>query len=116
MRPRGQHKYGARKTTLNGINFDSKAEAQYYQRLLLLQRAGEVTSIELQPVYELQPAYKRNGRKVRAITYIADFLVTYKDGRQEIVDCKGMKTEVYRLKKKLFEYRYPELTIVEVGA
>lgn len=108
------HKYGARKTTIDGITFDSRAEAQYYQRLRLLQRAGEVTDIQLQPTYELQPGYKRNGRKVQPITYVADFLVTYKDGRQEIVDVKGQKTEVYRIKKKLFEYRYPDLQIVEV--
>lgn len=48
--------------------------------------------------------------------YVADFKVTYADGRVEIIDCKGMKTEAYKIKKKLFEYRYPELTIKEVSA
>lgn len=73
-------------------------------------------SLELQPVYELQEGYKRGKRKVQPITYIADFLVTYKDGRQAVIDVKGVKTEVYRIKKKLFEYKYPDLEIVEVSA
>jgi hypothetical protein len=110
------HKYGARKTTIDGITFDSQAEASYYRRLLLLQRAGEVTENQLQPVYELQPGYTRNGKKVRAINYVADFLVTYKDGRQELIDVKGHKTKEYLLKKKIFEYKYPDMQIVEVGA
>jgi len=46
--------------------------------------------------------------------YVADFLVTYADGRKEIVDCKGVRTSVYRLKKRLFAEKYPELTIKEV--
>lgn len=109
-------KYGARKTTIDGITFDSQHEAKYYQQLTLLQRAGEVKQFELQPVYELQPGYKRGKKKIQPITYKADFLVTYKDGRQEIIDCKGMKTEVYRIKKKMFEYKYPDLEIKEVSA
>lgn len=100
------HKYGAKKTTINGITFDSQAEANFYAELKLLQRAGEVTDIELQPKFELLPAYTINGRKVRPTHYIADFRVTYKDGREEIIDCKGFRTKEYRLKKKMFESKY----------
>lgn len=113
---RKRHKYGARKTTIDGITFDSQAEANFYSKLKLLKHAGEVIDYQLQPEYELIPAYKKNGRKIRATHYRADFLVTYKSGKQEIIDVKGKPTAEYKLKKKLFEYRYPELEIVEVSA
>jgi hypothetical protein len=111
-------KYGARKTKVDGILFDSQAEANYYQNLLLLQRAGEVTKIQRQPEYVLQPPFlsKHTRKIVRGIKYRADFLVTYKDGREEIIDVKGHKTKEYLLKKKLFEFKYPDLQIVEVEA
>lgn len=100
---------------VDNIQFDSQAEANYYRQLKLLKMAGEVTAFEIQPTYILQEGYKRGKRKVQPITYKADFLVTYKDGRQEVVDVKGMRTPVYALKKKIFEYKYPELEIVEVA-
>ena len=100
---------------VDNIQFDSQAEANYYRQLKLLQRAGEVVEFEIQPTFILQEGYKRGKRKVQPITYKADFLVTYNDGRKEIIDVKGAKTEVYRLKKKIFEYKYPDLEIVEVA-
>lgn len=109
-------KYKSRKTIVDNIPFDSLAEANYYKRLKLLRKAGEIKDFELQPIYILQDAYKRGKRKVQPITYKADFLVTYKDGRKEIIDVKGMKTEVYRIKKKMFEYKFPDLEIIEVTA
>lgn len=109
-------KYGARKTMMDGIAFDSVAEAKYYAQLKILKACGDVKEFEIQPTYVLQEGYKRGKRKVQPITYKADFLVTYKNGQQEVIDVKGAKTEVYRIKKKLFEYRYPDLEIKEVSA
>lgn len=100
VKPR--HKYNAQKTVIDGIRFDSKAEAEYYLQLKLLQKAGEIVSIELQPEFELLPAEKGK----RAVKYVADFLVTYSDGREEIIDVKGVKTAVYRLKKRWVEHKY----------
>lgn len=99
-------KYGARKTTIDGIVFDSNLEANYYCQLKMLMKAKIVSSFEVQPTFELQEGYKKGKRKIQPITYIADFHVYYADGREEIVDCKGLKTEVYRIKKKIFEYKY----------
>lgn len=111
------NKYGARKTTLDGITFDSQAEASYYRKLLLLKGAGEITEIELQPVFILQESKTRaDGTKLLPIKYKADFRVTYKDGRQEIIDVKGHKTKEYIMKKKMFLFRYPDLSIKEVKA
>jgi hypothetical protein len=103
-------KYRAQKTKVDGITFDSKGEADYYCQLKLLQRAGEVTDIKLQPRYPILDASERS----RGIDYVADFLVTYADGRQEIIDFKGVRTAVYRMKKKMFHERYPNLEIREV--
>ncbi|AHV96141.1 DUF1064 domain-containing protein [Paenibacillus sabinae] len=116
MRSSLKHKYGAVKTVVGDIVFDSKKEARRYKELMLMKRAGIVTDVQLQPVYELVPKFthKATGEKIRAVTYKGDFLVTYADGRQEIEDAKGMKTEVYKLKRKLFMNKYPELTIKEV--
>lgn len=108
------HKYNAKKTVVDGITFDSKKEAKFYVTLKKLKEDGFVTEFVMQPVYILQEGYKRGKRSIQPITYKADFLVTYADGTIQIVDCKGVKTEVYRIKKKIFEYRYPDLEIVEV--
>lgn len=102
---------------MDGIKFDSKKEAEYYCQLKLLKQAGEIKDYKLQPRYELQPAFEKNGKKYRAITYIADFAIINNDGTTEVVDVKSsktFKTQVYRIKKKMFEYKYPELTIKEV--
>lgn len=108
-------KYHSRKTTVDGITFDSKAEAARYSELKLLQRAGLIRDLTLQPEFELIPQYKKNGRTVRRTTYRADFSYTEtKTGRYVIEDVKGVRTELYRLKKKLFEYRYPDWEIKEI--
>jgi hypothetical protein len=107
-------KYHAKKTIIDGKPFDSLKESRRYSELLLLAKAGEVTNIECQPRFLLQESFKKNGKTHRKIEYVADFRVTYADGRVEIEDVKGIKTEVYRLKKKLFEKKYPELTLTEI--
>lgn len=108
-------KYRSKKIIIDGISFDSKREGNRYIELKLLEKAGKIKDLELQHQYELQPSFRKNGKTIRAITYVADF--TYFDlERMRIVveDVKGFKTDVYMLKRKLFEYKFPELTIVEV--
>jgi hypothetical protein len=107
-------KYNTVRTEFDGIKFASKKEAEYYKNLLLLKQAGEVIDIKLQPEFELQEGYIKDGAKIRPIKYIADFLVVYKDGHIEIIDTKGYrKDKVYLLKKKLFHYKFKGLTIKE---
>jgi hypothetical protein len=81
-----------------------------------MMKAGEVKEISLQPGFVLLDGYEKNGKKVRPIVYRADFKVYYTDGRVEVEDVKSKATmtEAYKIKKKLFEKRYPELTINEV--
>jgi len=97
----------------DGHKFDSKREHKYYEELLQLKNAGIVKEIILQPEFELQESYVKDGKKVKEIKYIADFKVIYSDGTEEIIDVKGFKNEIYKLKKKLFHYKYPNLTIKE---
>ena len=86
------------KRTYDGITFDSIWECQCYKLLRLFYPREQ---IQLQVKYELLEGYTIKGRKVRPINYLLDFEV---DGI--CIDAKGHKTEVFRLKKKLFEYRY----------
>lgn len=106
-------KYHSRKTIVDGIEFDSRKEADRYCILHLLEKAGKISNLVIQPKYELQPSYRKNGKAIRKIEYIADFEYM-ENGQLVIEDVKGYKTDVYKLKKKLFEYKYPELTIKEI--
>lgn len=101
------HKYNAKKTTVDGITFDSKKEAMRYKELKELQRVGKIDMLELQPRFELQESFKHKGKTIRKIEYVADFV--YRDlSTYELIveDVKGVKTDVYKLKKKLFLKRY----------
>ena len=106
-------KYGNIKTKVDGIEFDSKKEAAFYMELKVREKAGEVKDITLQPRFELQPKFDKDGTHYRKIEYVADFMYE-EDGKIIVVDVKGKKTDVYKLKRKLFEYQYPELTIKEI--
>lgn len=106
-------KYHSSRTEIDGIIFDSKAESRRYQELKLMEQSGAIRNLKLQPEFELLPAFEKNGKKHRAVKYRADF--SYIEGNRHIVeDVKGFVTDVYKLKKKLFEYRFPDLTIKEV--
>lgn len=103
------NKYRNRKVTLDGIKFSSQKEADKYWQL---KHDPRVEHFELQPKFLLQKAFVKDGHKYRAIYYIADFEVLYKDGTVEIIDVKGIQTDVFKLKAKLFDFIYPELTLV----
>lgn len=108
-------KYHSKKTIVDGIEFDSKKEAARYQELKLLERAGKISDLELQQEYELIPKFKKNNKTYRKTIYRADFSYFDIEANKYIVeDVKGFKTDVYKLKKKLFEYRYTDLEIKEV--
>lgn len=102
-------KYNAKKTVVDGITFDSRKEARRYQELKLMQRSGVIKDLSLQPSFLLQDKFKYQGKTQRKIEYIADFM--YWDCVKMcfvVEDVKGMKTDVYKLKKKLFLKKYGE--------
>lgn len=95
-------KYKNEKTTVNGIQFDSRKEAERYQQLMLLLKAGKITQLKLQHSFTLQGSFTTpDGEKIRAITYIADFTYFDEKGNFTIEDVKGYKTRTYKDKYKL---------------
>lgn len=106
-------KYRAKKTEIDGIKFDSKKEAKRYIVLKALESKGEIKKLMLQPRFLLQEGFRKNGKAYRKIEYVADFMYE-QDGKLIIEDVKGIKTDVYKLKQKLFEKRYQDLTIKEI--
>jgi hypothetical protein len=97
-------KFGNRKVELDGEKFDSKAEASRYLQLLTMQRARLITDLRRQVAYELAPSVKFVGaaRATPALRYVADF-VYRQEGKTVIEDCKGFKTEGYRVKRHLMK-------------
>jgi hypothetical protein len=94
-------KYNNKKIVFQGIKFDSKGEKDFY--LLLCEKYGK-DKVQLQPSFLLQIGFRYNGKKYREIKYIADFRVL-----NNVYDFKGVKTDVYKIKEKLFLMKYQEL-------
>ena len=101
-----RHKYGAQRTEADGLWFDSKKEARRYTDLKFMERIGEIQSLQLQMKFPLSVAGVVIGR------YVADF-VYFQDGKRVVEDVKGMKTDMYRWKKKHMQAEYG-ITIREV--
>ncbi|MBD8028174.1 DUF1064 domain-containing protein [Ureibacillus sp. Re31] len=101
------NKYKNKKVTVDGIEFDSKMESDYYLYLKQLEKQGIVSEFLMQKEYVLLEGYVKSNKKIRPIKYKADFEVHYADGHIEVVDVKGFLTADFKLKKKLFEYRFP---------
>lgn len=108
-------KYNNKKVSINGKVFDSKKEANRYCELIKMQQAGLIKDLETQKKFLLLDTFRKNGKTYKQINYYADF-VYYNIYEKKIVveDVKGCRTEVYKIKKKLFEFIYPNLTIVEL--
>jgi hypothetical protein len=109
------NKYNAKRTEVDGIKFDSKAEAGRYVELKMLQKAGEISGLTLQPAFILQEPFKhpQHGSQ-RGIFYRADFKYVNKEGLEVVEDVKGVLTDVYKIKKKLFLMQYPHYLFYEV--
>ena len=104
------NKYHNKIIIYNGIKFDSIKEKNRYIELKLLERAGLIKNLKLQYEFELQPAFTLNNKKIRKISYIANFY--YFDNKLNDYIVEDVKSEItkkdktYCLKKKLFQYRY----------
>lgn len=98
-------KYSAKKCEIDGIKFDSEKEGKRYVQLKLLEKNKFISDLQLQVPFVLQDGFEFNGKKILPIKYIADFTY-WENGELVIEDVKGVKTDVYELKKKMFMYRY----------
>lgn len=108
-------KYNAVKTEVDGIRFDSRKESARYEYLKTLEKAGVISDLILQPRFLLQEPFICDGKKERKIEYVADFQYT-QNGETIVEDVKSpaTRTAVYRLKRKLFLYRYKGVRFKEV--
>ena len=128
-----------RKKEVDGFVFDSTTEANYYVYLKEQKMLGNIIDFSMQETFILQPKYiyfngeivtednenykevdkqrKKHNKSnpdnkieiVQGIKYIADFDITYKDGSRKIIDVKGIKTADFKIKEKMFKFRYPDL-------
>jgi hypothetical protein len=99
--PRKQ-KYANQPVTIDGIEFDSKAEARYWGLLKIRLKAGEISNLRRQVAYELAPAVVIGGRKRPPLRYIADF-VWEEGGKTVTADVKGAEPQAYRIKRHLMK-------------
>lgn len=106
-KPKGESKYKNTRVEVNGKKFTSKAEANRYLELMQLAGQGLITGLELQPRFPLIV----NGTKI--CTYVADFRY-HQDGHVVVEDVKGMMTDVFKIKAKLYAALYPDypLTLI----
>lgn len=115
-------KYGSRKTMVDGITFDSKKEANRFRELQLLERAGKIMALQRQVKYVLIPTQREFSNEIykkgahqghfkpgkvleKECSYIADFAYI-QDGAYVVEDTKGVRTEAYKIKRKLMLERY----------
>lgn len=89
-------KYGAVKTEVDGIRFDSKKEAKRYGELKVMVGAGQVRW------FTMQVPFRLDGGTI----YRADFLVVWADGSVAVEDCKGFLTASYRIKRREVEHKF----------
>jgi hypothetical protein len=106
------NKFGAKTVFADGIKFDSKLEYARYTQLKLLEIGGFISGLVVHPKFELLPGYRRqNGKRVRGITYTADFSYVddYRLGKVVVEDVKSPPTarkDAFIIRRKLFESKY----------
>lgn len=102
------HTAAKERRTIDGITFASRAESVRYCELKLLEKNGSIKNLKLQPRFLLIPKTEHE----RACFYVADFEYE-KDGAHIVEDVKGVKTAAYKIKRKLFRWKYPEYVFFE---
>lgn len=103
------NKYHAKKTVLDNIIFDSKAEAQRYAELKIFEQAGEISDLKIHPTFNLLPGVRWNGKRYRAATFTPDFWYVENDKQiVEDVKSKPTQTAAFTLRLKLWIREHPE--------
>lgn len=120
-RPKNKYNVAAKSArTFEGIVFDSKLECQAY--IALRNNLADLKQVKLQDPFLLQEDYVMEGKKIRGIRYIADFVIgnsrrMFEDspviGNTLVIDVKGMATQEFKLKRKMFEKRYGKIWIIK---
>ncbi|WP_429949348.1 DUF1064 domain-containing protein [Enterococcus sp. AZ101] len=97
-----QNKYKNKKTIVDGITFDSKAEAAYYYQL----KQQGITNFKMQESFVIHDAFSLNGKRYQAIKYKPDFTFYEGDQLVKVIDVKGKRTADFNIKAKMFAKRY----------
>lgn len=92
--------------------FPSALESKFYIYLKVNQKELKIKNFNIQVTFILQEGFKKHGKTIRPITYTPDFEIVYENGEVIYIDTKGKVTEEFKIKQKLFNYKYPELTLV----
>ena len=102
---------GKKKRTYNGVVFDSETEMKFLIEWIEPKiETGEIVSYKIQIPYILQEGFINfEGKKILPIKYIADYVITFADGREIVVDVKGLPDASAKLKKKMFEYKFKDV-------
>lgn len=101
-----QNKYHNKKVQYDEMTFDSKKEYSYYLKYKLMEQAGEIKDLKMQVPFTLIETFKLQDKTYRKTIYKADFTFIDKEGKYHVIDVKGVKTDVYKLKKKLMAWKY----------
>lgn len=114
----GYSKYNvvtASRRTMDGIVFASKMEMDRYSQLKLMEKGSLIRDLQLQPRFELLPAFERNGRHFLPINYVGDFAYYDCETKKRVVEeVKGVETEVWKIKRKLFHFKHNmELRVIK---
>lgn len=99
------------KVIIDNKHFDSIMEARFYVFLCRLKKDFKIKDFDCQIIFKLQEGYRNlfTSKKIQPINYIADFVVTLNNDIKVVIDVKGIKTADFRLKEKMFGYKYPTL-------
>lgn len=107
-----KQKFNAKKIEYDGITFDSKLECEYYKELMLKVKNGEIKSFSIQPKYILQDKFTKYGKNYREISYSPDFMIINNDDSITLIDVKGFSTPASEMRKKLFDFQYPDIQLI----
>ena len=115
IEPPKKSKYGNVKVVIDGHTFASKKESERYLYLKNSMQQGWISKLTLQPKFILQQKFiDRTGITHQEISYVADFEYLDQNSNDIVEDVKGMKTDVYKLKKKMLLLRYPDIIFMEI--
>lgn len=101
------NKYRSKACKIDGITFQSTAEANYYYKLRMLVKAKKIAGFCRQPRFVIT----EGDNNTRCVEYVADFIEFHNDGTYRIVDVKGIQTPVFKLKMKSLHEKYPTIKI-----
>ncbi len=102
------NKYHAKRIQINGIQFDSIKESQRYAELKLMERTGQISNLSVHPTFVIVEGFEWHGEKVRPVKYEADFKYI-ENGKDVVEDVKGIMTDTFKIKIKLFKSLYPDI-------